>query len=514
MTKEEELAQLDEGLLKAKQQLFRLHVEQKELLESNQLALFQPHKKQHEFFEDSLKSRRGVFTGNRFGKSTVGVVEDCCWLLGYRPFYEEGDPLRYAGIPEHGVKGLVIAEDWDKVKEIFTDPGKHSDRKGKFFDFLPESCIASTHRNQVGVIDAIYVESIVRGQTRKSVVYFDTVKSFKNNGAGQESSDWDFIHGDEPFPNDMWIAVSRGLIDRGGKAWFLMTPIKEPWIYHWFMDNALKDPENFGVITGDMDDNPLLEEKEKELFLSQLSEEERDCRKKGIPLALGHLVYPTFDENVHLFRGTPFGWKDPYSPPQEYLSAYAIDPHPQTPMAVLFVAISPIMQDGTRHVFWYDEIYEKIKLSELATMIEDRKLRARICYELCDPCAWIEDPETGRSWSDTLWDNGLRVEKATKAKTAGIMETRDHFRHPKMKVHVMEHMKRFRHEIRHYHFDKENKPVDKDDHMMECMYRLVMHDSLHYHSPYNSEQLPGLTNSDLNVSLSDELNSVSLTMVL
>jgi hypothetical protein len=37
---------------------------------------------------------------------------------------------------------------------------------------------------------------------------------------GSESSDWDFLHIDEPCPRDMYVANARGLIDRGGSDWF------------------------------------------------------------------------------------------------------------------------------------------------------------------------------------------------------------------------------------------------------------------------------------------------------
>ena len=50
------------------------------------------------------------------------------------------------------------------------------------------------------------------------------------NPMGLESSQWDWIHVDEPIPEAMWNAVSRGLMDTGGSAWFTCTPIAEQWI--------------------------------------------------------------------------------------------------------------------------------------------------------------------------------------------------------------------------------------------------------------------------------------------
>jgi len=44
-------------------------------------------------------------------------------------------------------------------------------------------------------------------------------------------------------------------------------------------------------------------------------------------------------------------------------------------------------------------------------------------------------------------------------------------------------MTNFLREISNYCFDKENKPMDKDDHMMECLYRTVVHNDLAYVEP-------------------------------
>ena len=55
------------------------------------------------------------------------------------------------------------------------------------------------------------------------------------NPMGLESSQWDWIHVDEPIPEGMWNAVSRGLMDTGGSAWFTCTPIAEQWINEFFL---------------------------------------------------------------------------------------------------------------------------------------------------------------------------------------------------------------------------------------------------------------------------------------
>ena len=75
------------------------------------------------------------------------------------------------------------------------------------------------------------------------------------------------------------------------------------------------------------------------------------------------------------------------------------------------------------------------------------------------------------------------------------------------KIYVMPHMVNFLREIKGYYFDKENKPVDENDHIMECLYRTVVHDGLVYRNPQSFDPqtpdndpcaAPSLSASDLN----------------
>ena len=472
---------VEDELLRLKQVELALLRQKEEIVRANRIAFWRPNSpKQHQFFENAHRRRRAIFAGNRFGKSTVGTAEDASWLLGYRPWYPEGHPLRTLGIPRHGVKGLVVAENWDKVHEIFTNDDATDDRIGKIFWFLPKWSIKHKRRNSMGVIDTITVHSQNEdGSIRESIICFDTVSSFRTNGLSHESSDWDFAHFDEPVPREMYVAISRGFIDRGGSAWFLLTPLSQPWIYDEFVEPPAGQEEHYWHAVADMDENPDIDQAEKNLFLAGLSEEEKECRKKGLPLAYGNLVYPLFNRAKHVRPievGPPKGWKDWLSPPRDYLVTVAIDPHPQTPHAVLFTAVGP------EHVFFYNELFAKCSIKELAAYIREQIAHVRLEAIICDPIAWITNPDTGRCWADTLIEEGLDVQRASNEKTAGIIQTNEIFRdtYPK-KIQVAPHMKHFLKEIQKYFYGKENKPVDKDDHLMECLYRTVMHNGLQWY---------------------------------
>lgn len=462
----------------------------KSLKQSYGLAFYVPHPKQDLFHAAGDVRRRYVRTGNRFGKSEMGAAEDCAWSVGERPWYPKGDPRRTVGIPKYSVKGLIIVADWDKAEEIFTN-ATDGRAKGKLFKYLPPDRIEMGRKNNAGVVSEIRVKSIHGGW---STIMMDTVKSFKANPMGQESSDWDWIHVDEPCPENMWKANSRGLIDRGGSAWFTCTPLNEAWINDKFVpsrrtriviDKPLEvKSEKTGrvktwMITGSSYDNPHLNAENIEEFEEDLTEAEKQCRIHGLPLALSGLVYKNFRYDVHVLEKAPFGWDDVLSPPDDYMLRVAIDTHPETPHAVLFEATSP---QGLK--FYFAELFRKCLIGELSESIHGVMNGRFVQMYLCDPSAFIEHPTDGSSMSDVFFENGIPVEKAPKDLQRGILATEAALSRRQKTPRGSEvptmlfgsQCQETIWEFDHYEWDcrRENKPIDKNDHMMENLYRLTI----------------------------------------
>jgi hypothetical protein len=424
------------------------------------LLYYSPYSKQDSFHRAGTFKHRMFRAGNRSGKSTMGAAEDCSWLLGYRPFYKESDPARTAGIPQHPNKGLVITNDWEKVKEIWTSPAT-----GKIWKFLPDGFVKSTSRNHSGAIDTIVCEN-------SSVLKFDVVESFIRSPMGSESSDFDFLHVDEPCPRDMYIANSRGLIDRNGSDWFTLTPLQQLWINDMFFPSDAKDKlASAWCIIGSTYDNPFLTKDGIAEFEKLITEDERQCRMYGLPLELSGLVYKEFRRDIHVFENVPCGWSGYNDPPKEYTIYTAIDTHPKVPHAVLFIAVGP---SGLPIV--YDEIFLHTSATELASLILAKLKGRNYVPPKCEPAAWIEDPETGRSLAQMFAEAGLPVLKASKGKTHGILNLKGIFnKRDPLGIKFCPTVHRTLWEIQRYCFDpKTNKPVDADDHMMEDLYRLMI----------------------------------------
>lgn len=474
--------------LQLKAEIARLRLEQNEKRE-NGLLFYKPHHKQDLFHRAGAFHRRYAQTGNRFGKTTMGAAEDSSFALGYRPWYSEGDPARYAGIPQRPTKGLIVVADWGKASDIFTSQAE-GPGKGKLFQFIPKEAIVDIKTTH-GHISEVHVQSIWGGV---STIHLTTIKAYKGNKMGQESSSWCWVHIDEPCPEQMWKAIARGLVDRHGSAWFTCTPITEPWINDLFNPSGVfrdtrdeghihevdfeGEPIKFWMITGSMHDNGHNSSAAKAAFIAELSEEERKTRIDGRPANLTGVVYPQFERDVHLYYDTPKGWLDFDLPPDNYTLRVAIDTHPSTPHAVLLAATAP-----TGHTFIFSEIFEKLYVPALCDRIWQRLGGRYPLRALLEQAAYNESPFEG---SLTLADEfmnhpmPLPVEPAIKDPYYGIMKVqnllskRDKFGKPLIYFSHACHetIREFGRYV--WNPDKPGKVVDKDDHMMENLYRLVL----------------------------------------
>jgi hypothetical protein len=234
------------------------------------------------------------------------------------------------------------------------------------------------------------------------------------------------------------------------------------------------------MITAETDQNLSLTEEAKELYFKNLTPEQVECRRKGMPMEMGSIVYFNFDQRRHVpdKLEVPFSWKGPLEPPDDWNRAYAIDPHGGKPHAVLFVAWSETA------VVLYHEIWDKCLLADkeeagvvipgLATKIKSVMKDQYFNFQRCDPIAWNADPVGGRVWAQIFWDMGLEPLRAPKCPEIGAIQARGLWSETQRRVIVLPRLKRFLKEIRIYHYDDEGKPVDEENDMMENFYRLAL----------------------------------------
>lgn len=464
------------------------------------LPFYRPHWHQHLFHRNGDKMRRLAEAGNRSGKSEAGIVEDVAWLLGERSWYKhsfdiktrnpetgeiyvverheghEFHPFVRIGIPKPPNKILVLVENNDIIAEVFTG------KAGKIWDYLPQGCVAKKIHGGGGVVTGLEL-------VNDSVIQFDTISSFKLNPQSHESKDWDAIHMDEPCPQPMYNANARGLADRNGKAWFTLTPLREPWIGDTFFgdkNNAKDRPkEHVGDLVDDkgeivaknhtfairwtMDENSYNSKEGIDAYLATLDEDEREARRFGIPLAFAGMVYRDFDKGgKHILQELPKGWKAYNDPPKDYSIFVTIDPHQKTDFHALFMAVDPL-----GNYYLYDELKTINDTRSFANAIKPKLLGRKVGWIKCDPTAWREDPVNHTSIARDFMRHGINVVKAAQDLQTGIPKVKEVLRWDKG-FYVSPWLGGFRREIRNYMWDKSGKkPIDRDDHFMECFYRML-----------------------------------------
>jgi hypothetical protein len=507
-----------------KKQLAALMERRRKLVETNGIEFYRPHYKQH-LFHSRDKRYRYVRCGNRWGKSQSGTAEDVAWALGERVWYKnkfdllngqgevvgvhEGKanhPLVTQGIPQRPTKGCILVQDWDKAEDVFTSESDGVG-KGKLFQYIPKKSYLGPIKGGKGQVVGVKVKSRWGGV---STIMLDTVRSFKQDKAGHESSAWDYVHIDEPVPEDMWFAYRRGLMDTGGPMWCLCTQLNEPWLNDFFIPNPRmelsEEGDDFGdrfVITGSSFDNPYIRDEEIQSFADDLSEEARQIRIYGGSSNAMGLVYDEFHPELHTYHECPVGWKSVNMPPSNYTIRFAIDYHSSmnTPATVLFAATAP-----TGHVYFYEEIFDKVMIPELCERILNIVDGNFVALAIMDPHAFIVSPRDGSTAADDFEVCGIFCDKAPKDLTRGILATNQALKERMPDggpwLNFGSHLLQTHYEFDRYIWDPQRpgKPRDENDHMMECLYRLVIsgleyRDPEEYTSPYVQTRI-SLSNFD------------------
>lgn len=498
LTLSEEDASLSLDAVELLQRQVEIQRELIRLAKENGIALYRPHYYQH-LFHSSPAKRRGVFTGNRFGKSKLDGAETVAWALLERTWYKaafdiwgveidgtkrtkvlrlhhpggEDHPLVRQGIPAYPTKQLIVCANWDKVDQIWTS--QSADRPGYIWQFMPKG-FAKGYTNHAGVIAQIVC-------TNGSVIDFMSVDAYKKNRMVAESSDYDRVAFDEPAPRSLWKGVARGLVDRNGQADFALTALEEAWIPEKFDgDPAIKggsgddDDRPFRLdlrfsLRASMRDNPHLSDQSILDYENELTEDERECRINGIPLEYSGLVYKEFKRDVHLLTSPPEGWRDYSLPHKSCILHVRVDTHPVKPHAVMFAAVGPSEIPIVCH-----ELYESCDADTLCT-----RIKAYVALTGCylgslkvEPAAWNPDPATKTaSIASYFYKHGLFPTKAPKDLSTGIIITRGKLKNRQVLFSPL--LRRTLWEFSRYRFDPETgKPIDEDDHMMENLYRLLI----------------------------------------
>lgn len=296
---------------------------------------------------------------------------------------------------------------------------------------------------------------------------------------------------DEPPKRDIRVANARGLVDRKGRELFCMTLLKEAWVDREVIKAVDKDgyPDNSVFnIHGDISFNVGygITQEGVDQFAKTLTDEEKEARLMGIPSYMSGLVYPNFSRKKHIVNrfGIPLDW----------VVDIAIDIHPRTQQAMLFCAVSPRGDKYLINEIWAHGDGNWVG-EEIIRCVSINKYR--VGRVIIDPLAKGDSNNTNSVFDKIqliLWRNGMQLEVACKDKTSGILEVKNHLMGPNNEpsLFIFNDLIRTIFEIEGYMYDKETQsPMDKDDHMMENLYRLMLLDTQWTPVEYEAEEAEG-----------------------
>lgn len=224
-------------------------------------------------------------------------------------------------------------------------------------------------------------------------------------------------------------------------------------------------------------------------MIAEYPEDERHARIYGKFQHLVGLVFKRFSREIHVIK--PFNITERDFTVYEYL-----DPHPRNPDACLWVAVD---RKGTKYVV--DELwYKPDDTPDLASRIKNKASQYRINGRWADPWIFNKDQHHGsndKNLDEQLQDEGLTYLPAPKQRTAADKRIETALNYQDVNGHMLrapelyifDTCKRTIWEIEHYRWDewtgktadkrdRKEKPVDKDDHMIENLGRALV--SEHY----------------------------------
>ena len=276
--------------------LFRLIRIEKELNDRKNDALGLYNKdKVHEkqlAFHRCQKRNRWVFGGNRSGKTECGAVESVWLALGIHPYRQN----------RKDVFGWVVSLTQQVQRDV---------AQAKVLKYLPERYIVDVVMREgkkgaaeYGVIDYIIVRNAFGGTSKIG---------FKSCDQGRErfqGTSLDFVWFDEEPPRDIYDECRMRVFDKKGDIFGTMTPLKGlTWVYDEIELNQKNDPQVWCEYM-EWNDNPYLDKDEIRAMTSSVSEQDQLSRRFGKFTVGEGLVYPEFDQSVHVI--------EPFDVPKEW----------------------------------------------------------------------------------------------------------------------------------------------------------------------------------------------------
>lgn len=433
-------------------------VTKQKLVAMDKLLSYKPNNDKFLAFHKSTAKTRLILGGRRSGKTTAGIVEVSWAGLGIHP---------YLDYPPPPLSIRICSVDFSSGKQIILP---------QLYEWIPKHAI-----NKWWAEDRLL-------ELTNGTVY--DIKSYDQDIEKFEGVARHVVLMDEEPRKDIYESnYLRTLAkDIDGKLIITCTPLHGmTWLYYTLYDNKDAIPpmvEHWHVPTSE---NPhLTVEQIEQLKKDPAMRDNLEASIYGKFFSHEGLVYKQFDYEKHVIQPLK-------EIPKEWLVILGIDPHDRNPHGVLFCGLTP-----QNVLIVFDEILESCIISDLAQKIKV-KMGTRWPPNLAviDTSSHIVQSISGQSVSEKLLhEYGLYTIPAHKDIQAGrikINEYLDPGDGKKPKLYITENCRNLIREIRHYiwddwayrrrdKLDPKEKPVKKDDHLLDCL-RYVVMTNLYYRPP-------------------------------
>ena len=411
------------------------------------------HLKQLEFHK-CLKKNRWVFGGNRSGKTECGAVESVWISLGNHPYRENrkdtfGWVVSLSTQVQRDVAQAKILQYLrkDRIADITMLSGRKDDPAG-------------------GVIDQIRVKNVFGGIS---------VIGFKSCDQGREKfqgSSLDFVWFDEEPPKDIYDECRMRVLDKKGEIFGTMTPLKGlTFLHDEIYLNSKNSPEVWCEFM-EWADNPFLDQKEVKAMNDSMSEDVLETRRFGRFAASAGLVYPEFDERVHVIDSFPV--------PKEWYDNISIDPGLNNPLSANWFAVD---YDGNVYVIaehfeaGKDIEYHSGKIKGICDELGWHRGRSGMIEAIIDSAANQRTLASVKSVSELFADFGIAVDsKVNKDLFTGIQRVKTYLKgdNGKPKLYIFGNCVNLIREFKTYRWADGDVPVKKDDHALDAVRYYLM----------------------------------------
>jgi len=298
----------------------QLKLEQVRRFSEEGLRYYEPHPKQLEC-HTTRAEERGLFGGNRSGKTYAGCMEMAWIVSGCHPYRRN-----YTGY----VFGRDCCVDFDTINSVLLPTYKQ---------LLPRKPCPLGYKTFEGT-EAMWpglrggsFQSAYSAQDRKIYLENKSFIEFKSYAQGREAfqgATLHFIRHDEEPPEEIYREnLARQLTTRRNIL-FTLTPLNySRWLYTNIYERSVKDEKIWAGMMS-VYDNPFINEDVIRALESQISDPaELAARLRGEFTFLSGRVWKEYGEH---------NWVDWFRVPDEWEKTIILDPHDDKPTAVNWIA--------------------------------------------------------------------------------------------------------------------------------------------------------------------------------